>query len=263
MKKSNVLTLALFFLALPVHCFGFTLNANSGTLQGWDTRELPINYNFSACPNSMTSDSMVSMLNAAIQLWNSIPSSSIKLVIGQFTPVTAATATGLTGNPIVLCDSAYSNSPDFSPAFATISNSGSEGRINFGVIYLNAQTSKKASIDKFDSTTVELVLAHELGHILGLGHSSETSSLMYFDLTEKKHLALSQDDMDGMAYLYPRQELLGKGVPLGCGTMKTSRRSGDSAPLESCLWIGVCLLFSFWMKRQEFPTQAGITFRIY
>jgi hypothetical protein len=58
--------------------------------------------------------------------------------------------------------------------------------------------------------------AANAGHVLGLGHSQVTNSLMYFDATYKATLGLSQDDMDGMSYLYPRNELSGD-KPMGCG----------------------------------------------
>jgi hypothetical protein len=38
---------------------------------------------------------------------------------------------------------------------------------------------------------------------------------MCFDATLKTHLSLSQDDIDGISYLYPRNET-GRDKPLGC-----------------------------------------------
>nr|DAD34707.1 TPA_asm: hypothetical protein HUJ06_005347 [Nelumbo nucifera] len=57
-----------------------------------------------------------------------------------------------------------------------------------------------ASLDGYD---VESVAMHEIGHLLGLGHSSVGNSIMYPSLlmgTQK--LKLDQDDIDGIRSLY-------------------------------------------------------------
>ncbi|CAK7317473.1 MMP3 [Vulpes lagopus] len=50
-----------------------------------------------------------------------------------------------------------------------------------------------------------IVAAHELGHSLGLFHSAEPSTLMYSFynlLTDPASFRLSQDDVDGIQFLY-------------------------------------------------------------
>ena len=55
---------------------------------------------------------------------------------------------------------------------------------------------------------------------------------MYYDATSKANLSLSQDDVDGISYLYPRKELSGDKL-FGCGTLAvvgTSRGEDGGQP---------------------------------
>ena len=69
-----------------------------------------------------------------------------------------------------------------------------------------------------DADVVKIVLAHEMGHLLGLGHSADTKALMYYDASAKTTLGLAKDDYDGITYLYPRDEI-GKDKMFGCAAI--------------------------------------------
>jgi hypothetical protein len=96
---------------------------------------------------------------------------------------------------------------------------GGDNHINYGYIVLNVQEGAAANISNIDSERVKAIIAHEIGHVLGLGHSEDTAALMYYDVTAKKELSLAQDDVDGFTYLYPRDELQGDDLLGGCGVL--------------------------------------------
>jgi len=60
-------------------------------------------------------------------------------------------------------------------------------------------TSPGASYPPYD---VETVALHEFGHWLSLGHSSSSNAVMYAYYTGTKR-SLTQDDIDGIKYIYP------------------------------------------------------------
>lgn len=87
------------------------------------------------------------------------------------------------------------------------------------------------------------MVAHEIGHVIGLGHSADVESLMYYSIGPKEHLSLSLDDQNGVSFLYPRNELRNLELFGGCGRIQDSR--SDSFPSDpfSKWWNGNSLLF--------------------
>lgn len=239
----------------PSHLHAFTLQSRG--LKGWQASVLPIRLNPSNC--GISESELVSHLREAIGLWNSIPSSSIRLEYGglsnsQAVDFKLSSPSAISDSPVLLCsddfavDSGLSDGAD--PAEvglihdtvpALVQTGTVESSLVYAPLLLNATTNGQASIRFLSSDRVRIVIAHELGHVLGLGHASERASLMYFDTTSKTALALSRDDVDGIAYLYPRNEPFA-GEFWGCGTLSKGD-SSDSPRFGG--WDGVILVL-FW-----------------
>lgn len=229
----------------------FTLNGTDSDMHGWNTRHLQFQINTANCPGDIENH-----IEDAVNVWNSVSTSRLRLGLGGSSTDTAATlqAGTATDTPTVVCDSNFisdsgvaANSGVLGAGF--INKPGTGGSIGYGYLLLNVQPGDSGNINNFDGTIISITIAHEIGHVLGLGHSSDANALMYYDVSAKTNLALSQDDIDGITYLYPRNELGPDPLLGGCGliTSGTSNMYGSSillALLIAILSLPMAMAFS-------------------
>ena len=82
-------------------------------------------------------------------------------------------------------------------------------------------------------------LAHEIGHAFGLGHTSISDALMFY-ATMDKRVALGQDDIDGMTYLYPAEQP----KVLSCGSVNLNSTNHPNWWGGFLVGLGLVFLFS-------------------
>lgn len=216
----------------------FISNVHAFTLisgqSGWSKSNLAINVNRTNCPSDIKA-----RLQESINLWNSVATSGLKLRLGNLDSTT--TPSSLAGGtasdvPVIVCDSQFST---------TLPNSGSgvagvgffqlyQG--GYGGVILNTQSGMNGDINAVSTAIRSTVIAHEMGHMLGLGHSGAASSLMYYSAGVKSVLSLSKDDWDGISYLYPRDEFENSDQFAGCALVK------NQTPNSTSPWIAITLL---------------------
>lgn len=197
-------------LLIPHLAWAWTLSASG--LMGWKTKNLVINWSSSNC--SISSTELTDTIDKAIDVWNRNPTTNITLSRNP-SETSMTVAAFLAGNatpmPVILCDHQLStNNPGVDPdGVPGLTHLTTYAPITYGGILLNTEPGAAADINNFSETENVIILAHELGHLLGLGHSSDTKALMYYSLDGKTSAVLARDDRDGMAYLYPRNEFQG------------------------------------------------------
>jgi hypothetical protein len=223
-----ILFLALVFSA---PAFAFTLNSSTNSnFKGWANSEISFQVNASNCPAGMD---VAGLMNKAFEVWNNVATSRVHLSLA---PVTSSTT--ISSPTTVYCETNFAAvtgaDENYVPAGAAILPSGDYA--TNGIFYLNVSTGQ-ANISRFDQDKLLVILAHEVGHILGLGHSHDATALMYYNASAKTELNLGQDDVDGVTYLYPRSEATGE-KPFGCALVAAPK------PPTAGLMIAVvlCLL---------------------
>ena len=219
MKKYIILFLVHLF---NLNANAFTLSSNTSQLKGW--KDDPIVYHLN--PANCRAD-IGEIIQASMDMWNSISSSRLKLEIGTTTAATVAQAIALTTpeTAVIVCDSAFGTTFTSDPNVtsgvgSSIYNSSFE--IRRGYLVLNAQSGAIANFNNLNTNSAKIIMTHELGHTLGLGHSSDSSAMMHYTVGNKTEFTLSEDDINGMNYLYPRNELSADQFMGGCALVKSN-----------------------------------------
>lgn len=240
------------FILVTFSPWSFAWTHLSGNTYGWKQQKLTIHVNTNNC--TLPDHEMYAVIDKAIAAWNGIPSTHLELVRSS-TPATdgepqlrAGTATQV---PLVVCSTHlmdYAQDPNAILAFMPVSRIDNEGYINFSGLVINAEVGTAAEISTLSQSEVELVIGHELGHVLGLGHSGDPDALMYFQLN-KSFLLLTQDDIDGITHLYPRNEFA-QGA-FGCASI---HRPKTTVPGEGLLVLSLLAIFVLFCGRIIFST---------
>jgi hypothetical protein len=185
-----------------------------------------VKFYFNPTDCSVSSGRIEESINNAVNLWNSVPTSRLRVTYNGQT-----SDTGRSAEPVISCVTS-----GISGAVGVGIISTSSGVIQTGEIQLNSEPDDVGNIATTTDAQLDITLAHEMGHVFGLGHSTVESSLMFYALGAKEHLSLSQDDIDGMTWLYPRKEP-GDGF-LGCGSLGAGSGSGGTGGGPGAmLWV--------------------------
>ncbi|MCC6277951.1 MAG: matrixin family metalloprotease [Oligoflexia bacterium] len=227
----------------------FTLCTTNPGQSGWNTKTITFKVNYTNCPANIGS-----IIDSAMSVWNSVTTSSLVLKReGTSTDTAAQLALGnQTDSAVIACDS------NFGTTFSTDANAVAGvgvcrtqgGVITRGYLIFNTQAGASANISSLNSNFQSVITAHELGHVIGLGHSTESAALMYYDASSKTVAGLNQDDIDGITYLYPRNEIGGDGF-FGCGSVSNKSKSGTGGNFPMQLAVLTIPIIGFIILRRK------------
>lgn len=218
----------LFLSFLSSFAMGWTHLGNN--IRGWKNSTVTVYVNATNCP--ISESQLNEMVDTTISVWNGVTDSSLVIKRGVSTASVAEFLAGDTTElPVILCDPNFSvqvggASVNVVPAATFSTNTDEHGNLSYSGILLNAESGAGANISLLTEGQVELTLAHEMGHALGLGHSSQKEALMYYSLGAKQQALLTEDDLDGIIQMYPRNEFTG-GV-MGCSSVHLSSTNNES-----------------------------------
>ena len=218
----------------------FSVQANAFTVMNasesrFVNPEVAIDVSSSDCSAiGLTTDKLLDLAMESVdKYWNRIPHCSLNLIRGNVVDVPVmdrdieddsggslqfrAVADNVGNNRILLgCNE---NSGSFRQSGQTLALGAIYN--NRGLVFINSSSGN--IFQRISREQQMAVLAHEIGHAFGLGHSADPVALMYYDVSGKIQEKLSVDDFDGCAYLYPQE------FPGSCSLVPYVKQKNDSS----------------------------------
>jgi len=206
MKKLLILGLTL---TLTSSVSAYTLNTVAESGARW--RSFPVSMKLNPTNSGLTDAEVQRVISSAMGKWNTGTAIDMLDVSSVDHSVTSATGMNMDGvNSITFSKSFREDSNGFDPD-VTVAVGGQYGDGDTMVdafIIFNAE-SVVWSTDKVNNANrsisygddLETIALHELGHVLGLGHTTVSGAVMNATRTSKTVRELSQDDIEGGQYL--------------------------------------------------------------
>jgi hypothetical protein len=235
--------LSLFFiLSSYVHAYTFNNNFESS----FKDNDVTVSVDeLTTCASAgLTVYELRDLIEPAInKFWNRVPTSNLRLKDGGFSTHTtnindgrlcAPTDSACTSGPspiapakdiIIACNNNALNFGGANVLAVTIPNNFSGKSITGAIIIINESSTIFSTLSKSDQIGV---IAHEIGHAIGLGHTDNKAALMYFKTVDQRK-ALGEDDIRGVSYLYP-MHVDGFGLLGGCGTIQNKDGTPGANP---------------------------------
>ncbi len=248
----------LFFISLKVNAFTFNNNIEAR----FEDPSIIVNVNDADCSQSdLDADTIYQMAYDAVSdYWNRIPSTSLFLKMGTIVDNASTTdfyekpicsqpqdpEKGCVANPavkvdkyiLISCNVDEDNFPSGNILGLTLPNNISGGYIRGSLFLLN--DIEGTLLKDLSRDEIVAVIAHELGHAIGLGHSPTDAALMYYSTIPKRR-SVGVDDMEGVTYLYPKEQPFGI---ISCATIDTGGPGGPNFFLPFFLGLLIILIFS-------------------
>jgi hypothetical protein len=240
------LLIILLILISSTLAHAFTLNNNFGGAFKKDRVKVLVADNTTCDPSmsGLTVYELEQLIKPAVNnFWNKVPTSSLRLLPGGFSGNISNINGGRLCAPtddecidaappgtlippvneiIIACNNNPVNFSNSANVLAvTVPNNFSGSKISGAVILINDSSTIFSTLSQSDKISV---LAHEIGHAIGLGHAENKNNeaLMYYKTVNLRR-SLAQDDIDGVSYLYPVKVD-------GCGLFGGTITAGPKGP---------------------------------
>ena len=187
------------------------------------------------CTAAWISESIFkSAMERTAEIWNDAPESRLKIKVGGKSGTSVNSTTIPKGEVIIGCASLGAG---------TIAGATNQDKANGSArIKMNSDFFSATQLVAFEGTVV-----HEFGHAVGLTHSKDQASVMTYEPNgwNYKPSFLSQDDVDGVVYLYPNKDKELGGLLASCNSYSADGTTPSSG-MGMDFIIGFLAIFGIW-----------------
>ncbi len=243
-------------LILPLNIYAFTLIGNA--IVTFADAEIQVNVGDASCSELDDSPSeILDYVGEAIEkYWNNVPQSKLYLTQGVLENVDSTFYTeqictsgnsnctspvpAVSSGILIVCNNNTSSDhgfPTTNVLAVTLPNNVTSSTINGAIIAINARSGTLWNSQ--DRNSKIAIIAHEIGHAFGLGHSQFIDSLMY-SVNYQDRQYLGRDDYDGATFLYPKEH----GAGALCGAVISGANGNKNGPIIGSFLLLMILFFS-------------------
>ncbi len=183
----------------------------------WDTAKLPVSFALAPPRSRDLGASAAGELDVATRTWGRAPCTSFRArSLGEDASLTNPAADdGVNG--VYFHDTSWPSELVAGALAQTIVHVDGSGKLHDTDIHINGAEYRFSTDGAAGTQDIRSILTHEIGHALGLGHSSDARATMNASGSGLRWRSLEKDDVDGVCALYPGTGTRGCAAPSTAG----------------------------------------------